>query len=49
MVSHFAKNARPDHLIAVDQTVRYLAGTQDRSNTFEKKSEIHLVWYSDSN
>ena len=48
MVSRFTKNPGPDHFSAVDQILRYLAGSQDRGITFGGESELRLVGYSDS-
>lgn len=47
MVSCFAKNPRPDHFSAVDQLLRYLAGSPERAITFGGKSKLQLVGYSD--
>ncbi len=48
MVSRFAKNPGPDHFSAVDQILRYLAGSQDRGITFGGEPELRLLGYSDS-
>lgn len=48
MVSCFAKNPGPDHFNAVDQILRYLAGSQGRGIIFEREPELCLVGYSDS-
>lgn len=48
MVSRFAKNPGPDHFSAVDQILRYLAGSQDRGIMFGGEPELRLVGYSDS-
>lgn len=40
MVSCFTKNPGPDHFSAVDQILKYLAGSQDREITFGGKSEL---------
>lgn len=48
MVSCFAKNLGPDHFSAVDQTLRYLADSQDRGIIFGGEPELRLVGYLDS-
>ncbi len=48
MVSRFAKNPGPDHFSAVDQILRYLAGSPERRITFAGESELNLIGYSDS-
>lgn len=47
IVSHFAKNLRPDHFSARDQILRYLASSKNKS-TFREKPKLCLVGYSDS-
>ncbi len=48
MVSRFAKNPGPDHFSAMDQILRYLAGSLERGITFGGESELSLIGYSDS-
>ncbi len=48
MVSRFAKNPGPDHFSAVDQILRYLAGSPERGITFGVESKLNLIGYSDS-
>ena len=48
MISRFAKNSEPDHFSAVDQILRYLAGSQDRGIAFGGEPELRLVGFSDS-
>ena len=48
MVSRFANNPSSEHFHAVDQILRYLAGSQDRGITFGGEEELNLVGYSDS-
>ena len=43
MVSRFLKNPGPEHFSAVNQILRYLAGSQDRGITFGGESELRLV------
>ena len=47
MISYFAKNSGPDYFDAVDQILRYLAGSQNKDITFEKKPEFCLIRYLD--
>lgn len=48
MVNYFAKNPELDHFNAVYQILRYLADSLERNIIFERKSELNLVRYSDS-
>ena len=48
MVSRFANNPSSEHFHAIDQILRYLAGSQDRGITFGGKEKLKLVGYSDS-
>ncbi len=49
MVSRFAKNPSLEHFNAIDQILRYLAGSHERRITFGGEKELKLVGYSDSN
>ncbi len=48
MVSRFAKNPSSEHFNAIDQILRYLAGSPDRGITFGGDEELKLIGYSDS-
>lgn len=48
MVSRFAKNPSSEHFNAIDQILRYLAGSRGRGITFGGEKELKLVGYSDS-
>ena len=48
MVSRFAKNPSLGHFNAIDQNLRYLAGSRDRGIIFGGEKELKLVGYSDS-
>lgn len=43
MVSHFAKNPKPDHFSTVDQILRYLANSPERGITLEKNPNLNLL------
>lgn len=47
-VSRFAKNPSSEHFNAIDQILRYLAGSRERGITFGGEKELKLVGYSDS-
>lgn len=48
MVSRFAKNPSSEHFNAIDQILRYLAGSAERGITFGGDEELKLIGYSDS-
>ena len=48
MVSRFAKNPSSEHFNAIDQILRYLAGSPERGITFGGEKELKLIGYSDS-
>lgn len=48
MVSCCAKNPGPDHFSTMDQILRYLADSAKKGITFEGKSKLNLIAYSDS-
>lgn len=43
IISCFTKNLGPDYFIAVNQVLRYLAGSLEKSITFEGKSKLNLI------
>lgn len=49
IISCFIKNLEPDYFSIMNQILRYLAGSQDKSVMFGRKSKFCLVWYLDSN
>lgn len=48
IVSRFAKNPSSEHFNAIDQILRYLAGSRKRGITFGGEKELKLIGYSDS-
>ncbi len=48
MVSNFVKNSSLEHFHAIDQILRYLAGSQDKGIIFGREKELKLVRYLDS-
>ena len=48
MVSKFANNPSSEHFHAIDQILRYMAGSQNRGIIFGGKEELKLVGYLDS-
>ena len=48
MVSRFAKNPSSEHFNAIDQILRYLAGSPERGITLGGEKELKLIGYSDS-
>ena len=49
MVSQFAKNSSSKHFNAINQILRYLAGSPEIGITFRGKKELKLIGYSNSN
>lgn len=48
MVSRFAKNLSSEHFNVIYQILQYLAGSHERSITFNGEKELKLVGYPDS-
>lgn len=49
MVSRFAKKPSLEYLNAINQILRYLAGSCGKKITFRGEKELRLVEYSDFN
>ena len=48
IVSRFVKHPSSEHFNAIDQILRYLAGSPERGITFGGEKELKLIGYSDS-
>lgn len=48
IVSHFTKNPGLDHFSIIDQILKYLASSSEKNITFERKSKLNYVEYSNS-
>lgn len=46
MVNRFAKNSNSEHFNVIDQILRYLARSHEKSITFEGENKLKLVGYS---